>query len=127
MEKILYQKRNITKKGWFRKGPAPKSIECQKGATEIVLYQKIPDQKENQPQKHTFINTFSGFNVYNNTQIVRIRDGTEYEEIIGVKRFWLHPLRGSTCTGSPAYYDLTIMELGKSMDLWQFKNKSCWG
>ena len=42
-----------------------------------------------------------------NTQIIKIRDGTEYEELIGVRRYWKHPFRFDG-----AYYDITIMELG---------------
>ena len=52
-----------------------------------------------------------------------IRDGTKYEEVIGVRRQWVYPWRtvaeeGSSTQGSssigrlPVYYDIAIMELG---------------
>ena len=67
---------------------------------------------------------FSGFNSKIHTQTIKIRDGTKYEEFIGVKRFWTYPHRDSTCTAQNGYYDLTIMELGESMqDLFLAKPK----
>ena len=50
-----------------------------------------------------------------NTRSIKIRADTKYEEIIGIKREWIHPLRDSIsdCNLSPAYYDLAILELGK--------------
>ena len=50
-----------------------------------------------------------------NTRSIKIRADTKYEEIIGIKREWIHPLRDSisNCNLSPAYYDLAILELGK--------------
>ena len=41
---------------------------------------------------------------------MKIRDGTKYEESIGVKREWSHPWRLSGVTG--VYYDIAILELG---------------
>ena len=57
--------------------------------------------------------SFSGFNPQIDTQVVQIRDGTIYQELIGVKRVWVHPWRDAVCQISSAYYDITIMELGK--------------
>ena len=59
-----------------------------------------------------FIMSFSGFNPQIETQVVQIRDGTIYQELIGVKRVWVHPWRDAVCQISSAYYDITIMELG---------------
>ena len=57
------------------------------------------------------------------SRTVTIRDGTKYEEVIGVRRQWVYPWRtvaeeGSSTQGSssigrlPVYYDIAIMELG---------------
>ena len=51
---------------------------------------------------------------------MRIRDGTEYEEVIGVKRHFIHELKGHVpkCVGvneNPVYYDLAILELGNKL------------
>ena len=42
-------------------------------------------------------------------EAVKIRDGTKNEEIIGVRRHWIHPWRETKCTTSNVYYDLTIL------------------
>ena len=47
-----------------------------------------------------------------------IRDGTKYEEVIGVRREWIHPWRDAAMRGAiggtpPVYYDIAILELGK--------------
>ena len=47
-----------------------------------------------------------------------IRDGTKYEEVIGVRREWIHPWRSAAIRGAsggtpPVYYDIAILELGK--------------
>ena len=53
------------------------------------------------------------------TRTVKIRDGTEEEELVEVKREFVYELRNkggtNTCTGigQPVYYDIAIMELGK--------------
>ena len=39
-----------------------------------------------------------------------IRQGTEFEEVMNVKRFWINPWRESTL-GS-AYYNVVVMEFG---------------
>ena len=39
-----------------------------------------------------------------------IRDGTKYEEVIGVRREWVYPWRFDLAS---AYYDIAVMELGK--------------
>ena len=49
-----------------------------------------------------------------------IRDGTKYEEVIGVRREWIHPWRSAAIRGAsggtpPVYYDIAILELGKSV------------
>ena len=44
---------------------------------------------------------------------VTIRDGTKFEEKIGVRRRWDHPGRAHVGFGS-AYYDITVLELGKN-------------
>ena len=49
------------------------------------------------------------------TRTILIREETEHEELIGVKRVWLHPLRNTTSYGKSAYYDIAIMELGKTL------------
>jgi hypothetical protein len=41
---------------------------------------------------------------------VTIRDGTKYEEVIGVRREWVYPWRFDLAS---AYYDIAVMELGK--------------
>ena len=57
-----------------------------------------------------------GDKIINTTRSIKIRSDTKYEETIGIKREWIHPLRAtiSNCKGiiSPAYYDLAILELG---------------
>jgi hypothetical protein len=58
----------------------------------------------------------SGFNPEKHTQTIQIRDGTIYQEVIGVRRWWEQPWRKTTCHSSTPYYDLTIMELGKIID-----------
>ena len=63
--------------------------------------------------KTTFSFPLSEFDPQQNTQIVQIRDGTEYQELIGVRRWWVQPWRETNCQGAAPYYDLTIMELGK--------------
>ena len=65
------------------------------------------------PITSTFSFPSSGFDPQQNTQIVQIRDGTEYQELIGVRRWWVQPWRETNCQGAAPYYDLTIMELGK--------------
>ena len=46
---------------------------------------------------------------------IKIREGTEYEEVIGVKRSWIYQYRKTApaCSQGPAYYDIAILELGK--------------
>ena len=49
-----------------------------------------------------------------------IRDGTKYEEVIGVRREWIHPWRTAATRGAsggtpPVYYDIAILELGKGV------------
>ena len=44
------------------------------------------------------------------TRSVTIRDGTKYEEVIGVRREWVYPWRFDLAS---AYYDIAVMELGK--------------
>ena len=44
------------------------------------------------------------------TRSVTIRDGTKYEEVIGVRREWVYPWRFDFAS---AYYDIAVMELGK--------------
>ena len=43
-----------------------------------------------------------------------IRDGTEYEEVLGVKREWIFPWRNFANDGPHigVYYDIAILELG---------------
>ena len=41
-----------------------------------------------------------------------IRQDTEFEEVMNVKRFWTNPWRRSRSTSSSAYYDIVIMEFG---------------
>ena len=50
-----------------------------------------------------------------NTRVVKIRDGTDDEELIGVRRVWGHPYRSKVKfhgSQEPVYYDIAIMELG---------------
>ena len=65
----------------------------------------------------TYFNCFaffsSGFDPQKNTQVVQIRDGTVYQEVIGVRRLWVQPWRNTNCKSASVYYDLAIMELGK--------------
>ena len=70
---------------------------------------------------------FSDFNPYpysfpwnpaQQTQAIKIRDGTKYEEIVGVRRYWKHLLRGYT--NLTIYYDLTLMELGEFMGVQKY-------
>ena len=42
-----------------------------------------------------------------------IRDGTKYEEVIGVRREWVYPWRFVDDSLESAYYDIAVMELGK--------------
>jgi len=56
------------------------------------------------------------FNPEKNTQTIQIRDGTIYQEVIGVRRWWEQPWRKTTCHSSTAYYDLTIMELERRVE-----------
>ena len=48
---------------------------------------------------------------------IKIREGTEYEEVIGVKRYWIYQYRKTTariCAANDnAYYDIAILELGE--------------
>ena len=41
-----------------------------------------------------------------------IRQDTEFEEVMNVKRFWTNPWRSSVSIGGSAYYDIVIMEFG---------------
>ena len=44
---------------------------------------------------------------------IKIRDGTEHEEVLGVKREWTFPWRNTVGGyGSPVYYDIAVLELG---------------
>ena len=45
------------------------------------------------------------------TRTIKIRDQTEYEELIGIKREWVHPHRH--LYNNSLYYDIAILELGK--------------
>ena len=54
----------------------------------------------------------SDFDPEKSTQTIQIRDGTIYQELIGVRRWWVQPWRKTTCQSASPYYDLTIMELG---------------
>lgn len=51
-------------------------------------------------------------------RVVKIRDGTKDEELIGVRRVWAHPYQAKmkkprhAAIQHPVYYDLAIMELG---------------
>ena len=47
-----------------------------------------------------------------------IRDGTKYEEVIGVRREWVYPWRFDLAS---AYYDIAVMELGKRPVLLQYQ------
>ena len=49
-----------------------------------------------------------------------IRDGTKYEEVIGVRREWVYPWRFDLAS---AYYDIAVMELGKKPVLLCFCTK----
>ena len=55
--------------------------------------------------------SFPPWNPATQTQAIKIRDGTKYEEVVGVRRYWKHLLRGYT--NLTIYYDLTLMELGE--------------
>ena len=44
---------------------------------------------------------------------VTIRDGTIYQESIGVRRMWTHPKRNVVFDGS-AYFDIAVLELGEN-------------
>ena len=44
-----------------------------------------------------------------------IRRGTDQEEIIGIKREWIHPWRKTIESFNPAYYDVVVQELGKNI------------
>ena len=52
---------------------------------------------------------------------MKVRDGTENEELIGVKRHFVYELRNklgrNNCPGigQPVYYDIAILELGTYM------------
>ena len=76
-----------------------------------------PEIKSKQASKkdRTISHFFSIADKKGNTRSIKIRADTKYEEIIGIKREWIHPLRDSIskCNLSPAYYDLAILELGK--------------
>ena len=63
--------------------------------------------------KATFFFPLSEFDPQQNTLTVQIRDGTEYQELIGVRRWWVQPWRETNCHFAAPYYDLAIMELGK--------------
>ena len=69
----------------------------------------------NSPKIMIISHFFSIADKRGNTRSIKIRADTKYEEIIGIKREWIHPLRDSIskCNLSPAYYDLAILELGK--------------
>jgi len=45
------------------------------------------------------------------TRSVTIRDGTKYEEVIGVRREWVYPWRFVDDSLESAYYDIAVMEL----------------
>ena len=51
------------------------------------------------------------FRFTTDTRLIKIREGTNFEELIGVKREWTHPKRYFH-QHSP-YFDISIMELGK--------------
>ena len=44
---------------------------------------------------------------------VTIRDGTIYQESIGVRRMWIHPQRNVVFYGA-AYFDIAVLELGEN-------------
>ena len=53
-------------------------------------------------------------------RVVKIRDGTKDEELIGVRRTWAHPYQSKIQKHGiqhPVYYDLAILELGKFLYL----------
>ena len=63
--------------------------------------------------KSTF--KYSRIDPQKNTRVVKIRDGTDDEELIGVRRVWGHPYRSKVKfhgSQEPVYYDIAIMELG---------------
>ena len=55
------------------------------------------------------------------TRTIKIREQTEYEELIGIKREWVHPLRH--LYNNSLYYDIAILELGKNNMSVQMKKK----
>ena len=58
---------------------------------------------------------YSRIDPQKNTRVVKIRDGTDDEELIGVRRVWGHPYRSKVKfhgSQEPVYYDIAIMELG---------------
>ena len=75
-----------------------------KGKLKEALFYNIISFKSDLYQSLSSIGDLS-----RSTRVIKIRDGTEYEEMIGVKREWIYPLHKSD--GS-AYYDVAIMELG---------------
>merc|ERR1711962_441998 len=50
------------------------------------------------------------------TRTILIREETEHEELIGVKRVWLHPLRDTVSYNKSAYYDIAVMELERRIE-----------
>ena len=52
------------------------------------------------------------FNLKTGTRTITIRADTEYEELIGIKREWVHPYRH--LYKNSLYYDIAILELGKN-------------
>ena len=56
------------------------------------------------------------FRANEETREVHIRTGTDQEEIIGVKREWVHPWR-KTNKNNAAYYDVVVQELGKNFQI----------
>ena len=65
----------------------------------------------------TFYNLGCQFQYWRRSDLsIKIREGTEYEEVIGVKRNWIYQYRRTAfICGSRdnAYYDIAILELGK--------------
>ena len=56
--------------------------------------------------------TYYRFRANEETREVHIRTGTDQEEIIGIKREWVHPWR-KTNKNNAAYYDVVVQELGR--------------
>ena len=49
-----------------------------------------------------------------------IRQDTEFEEVMNVKRFWFNPWRRSSGTYPGAYYNIAIIEFGNFLSIFYF-------